>query len=320
MPAFWSIDHLNLSDGVNDSVWSDSPNEQATIQKPGSVLLPGSIGAQQIMVEGLEASLPWVPDLVGHAWKSADSLVIVGSAYAPFIRGISKRNCTLPLSDYLTAGSAGEFITRFLNAVVVSDPSYYGKIALLAAGRGTQAGIVLLDLCRASYTYRGSRVGKSGLDHSAEFTFKDTIKRIKDAPRASHSRRLFTAYVESKLQRSWTLERLQASRARRILALGSVAEHGLLKLFWDVGIRAIHRMRAPNELWRPNPSHSDCWMLRYACNDRTVAQWLAHEDWWVVSGRLDGEERIWHILPTFHPARNAADKDYSRTRALISMM
>jgi hypothetical protein len=320
MPAFWSIDHLDLSDGVNDNIWSDSPHEQAAIQKPESVLVPGSIGAQQIMVEGLETSLPWVPDLVGHAWKLPDSLVIAGSAYAPFIRGISRRRCTLPLSDYLTAGSAGEFLTRFMNTVVVSDPSYYAKIALLAASRDTQAGIVLFDLCRASYTCRGSRVGKAGLDRAAEFTFKDTIKRIKDAPSALRSRRLFTAYVESKLQRSWTLARLKASHARRILALGSIAEYGLLRLFWDVGIRAIHRMRAPNRIWKPNSDHSECWMLRYACNDRTLEQWLAHEDWWVINGQLDGEEREWHVLPTLHPARNANDKDYSRTRALISMM
>jgi len=321
MTAFWSIDHLELSDAVNDRIWSDSPREQATIQQPGSLQSLGSVGAQQIMVDGLATPLPWVPDLVGLNWKHPESLIIIGSAYAPFIRGISKRRCTLPLSEYLDAGSAGDFVIRFLGSVVIPDPSYYAKIALLAASQGTQAGIVLFDLCRASYSFRGSRIGKDGLDRAAEFTFWDTIKGQKDAVAAVRSRQLFTAYVESKRQRAWTLARLMESRARRILALGRIAEYGLLRLLWDYGIRTIHRMGTPGETWHPNPNHSDGWVVRYACKDQTLEQWLVRKDWWVVKGQLNGEEREWHLLPTLHPAaRKDRDKGYSRTRALITRM
>jgi uracil-DNA glycosylase len=321
MSAFWSIDHVELSDTVNDRIWSDSPHEQATIQQPGSLQSPGSIGAQQIMVDGLATSLPWLPDLVGLNWKRPESLIIIGSAYAPFIRGISKRRYTLPLSEYLDARCADDFLIRFLENVVIPDPSYYAKIELLAASQENQAGIVLLDLCRASYTFRGSRIGKNGLDRAAEFTFRDTIKGQKNAAAAVRSRQLFTAYVESKQQRAWTLARLMESRARRIVALGSIAEHGLLKLLWDCGVRTIHRMSTPGEAWHPNPDHSGRWVLQYACKGQTLEQWLVRKDWWVVKGRLNGEEREWHLLPTMHPAaRNAKDKDYSRTRALITRM
>ena len=273
------------------------------------------------MVDGQTTPLPWVPDIVGVNWKHPESLIIIGSAYAPFIRGISKRRCTLPLSEYLDSGSAGDFLIRFLGSVVIPDPSYYAKIALLAASQNTQAGVVLFDLCRASYAFRGSRIGLNGLDRAAEFTFRDTIKGQKDAAAAVRSRQLFTAYVESKQQRAWTLARLDESRARRILALGSIAEYGLLKLLWDSGIKTIHRMSTPGETWRPNPDYSDRWVFQYACKGQTLEQWLVREDWWVIKGRVNGEEREWRLLPIMHPAaRSAKDKDYGRTRALITRM
>lgn len=273
------------------------------------------------MVDGLEKPLPWVPDLVGLGWQQPESLIVIGSAYAPFIRGLSKRRCTMPLADYVDARSASRFLSKFLESVVIPDTSYYSKIALLAGDLGTQQRVIIFDLCRASYTIRGSRKAGNDLDGAAEFTFKNTIRNQRDEARANQSRRLFTAYVESKKQREWTLERLALSRARRIVTLGTIAEYGFLKLLWHSGIKTIHRMRNPNAVWSPDASHGDQWMLRYAAKGQTLEKWLTDKDWWIVKGRLKSDEREWHVLPVLHPAaRNSTDIDYLRTRALIMSM
>jgi hypothetical protein len=120
--GFWSPQYLDSIDPENEEIWIDSPAEQARIQRPGSLTKEGDVGAQQIMVNGREVPLSWVPDLLGLEWKRSESVMIVGSAYAPFIGGISRRGCTLPLAKY----------------VVLPDQAYYAKIGLLAEDLGDQ--------------------------------------------------------------------------------------------------------------------------------------------------------------------------------------
>jgi hypothetical protein len=44
-------------------------------------------------------TLPWVPDVLGSQWNHEKSVHIVGSAYAGFLQGISKRS--FPFDAYL---------------------------------------------------------------------------------------------------------------------------------------------------------------------------------------------------------------------------
>jgi len=319
---------MDFADPVNERIWLESPAEQALIQGPGVLTNSGDIGAQQIMATGNAVSLPWVPDILGLRWQLAESIIIVGSSYAPFIRGISKRKCTLPLMEYCNGESAKDFLVSFLNHVVLPDLDYYDKVRLLASDLADQRNVALLDLCRASYTVRGTRCSRNTMDEPGEYTFKNKLSPKRDIAgihssiRAAASRRLFTAYVEASKQRAWTLQRFSNSEARRIIALGSVTEYGLLKLFWDSGIRTIYQRSKPGDHWSPSKTHGDKWVLNYARARQTVESWLDEDnpDWWVVEGQLNDVPRRWHLLPVLHPARNGVDIDYSRTKKLLRIM
>ena len=164
------------------------------------------------------------------------------------------------------------------------------------------------------------------MDEAAEHTFKDSVPPERDKAkrhspaRAEASRRLFTSYVEAPKQRAWTLARLVESEARRIIALGFLAEHGLLRLLWDSGIHTIYQRSRPDDPWFPSKTHGDKWVLNYARARQTLTRWLDGADWWVAEGRLDGVPRRWHVLPVLHPARNGADSGYLRTRRLLRDM
>jgi hypothetical protein len=323
---FWSPEYLDCNDPDNEKIWIQSPALQASIQSTGLLNAEGDIGPQQIMIDGFDAPVPWVPDVLGLEWKHPESLIIVGSAYAPFIAGISKRDCTLPLREYVNARSAADFLVTFLRHVITPDRAYYSKIRLLAADVSNQKRIALFDLCRASYAVRGARCSRETMDEAAEYTFRDRIAVNRGKParhtpaRAEASRRLFTSYVEAPQQRQWTLDRLIKSEARRIIALGSIAEYGLLKLFFDANIRTIYQRSRPNQPWFPSRTHGDKWTLKYARARRTLQGWLDASDWWVVEGVVDGVRRRWCVLPVLHPVQNHADSAYVRTRALLRGM
>jgi hypothetical protein len=175
---FWSPQYLDSTDLVNETIWVESPAEQALIQRAGLLTKDGDIGAQQIMVDGRVLPLPWVPDILGLEWKHSESVIIVGSAYAPFVAGISKRVYVLPLSEYVHAQSARDFLVSFLCSVVLPDRDYYDKIRLLAEDLADQKRIALFDLCRASYTVRGARCSRETMDEAAEYTFKGKLPRV----------------------------------------------------------------------------------------------------------------------------------------------
>src|SRR4051812_5757715 len=104
---FWAADALAQEDAINDAIWTRSPAVQREVQPPVQVRLKG-VGAQQAML--LENRvLPWVPDLLGARWREPSAILIVGSAYSPFISGSAGRRRCMPLNDYLEAQTWQEF-------------------------------------------------------------------------------------------------------------------------------------------------------------------------------------------------------------------
>jgi hypothetical protein len=318
---FWTDHNFDFDDLVNKDIHDNSPFEQLAIQPMSALASPGSIGAQQAMLDDLNAPLPWVQDIVGTRSKEPGSIVVIGSAYAPFIQGISNRKTTLPLASYVSLNSS-DFQRNFLQFVVRPDADYYAKVSLLCRGTVESSQMTVFDLCRASYAIRGMRVGRS-LDRGAEFTFKSgKCKTLEDKrvanENARRSREMFIRYVDSEKQREWTRRRFTDSQATNIMALGYRAEHGLLRFFFDLGIRDIAPHRAPNEKWAPDRGQEDRWLVNYARN--SLETWLIRTDWWDIKGALGGQERTWRLLPVLHPSRNVGDSTYERTRTVFSKM
>jgi hypothetical protein len=103
----WSWD-VAIQDELNAEIWAKSPKVQGDIQTPLELGHEGAVGAQQAMIEdgllpGVTSAkiLPWVPDLVGAGWAQPDALLVVGSAYAGFIKELSRRPHSLPLAKYV---------------------------------------------------------------------------------------------------------------------------------------------------------------------------------------------------------------------------
>ncbi len=286
-----------MTDKINDAIWFESPARQRSIQPPECLAAPGAVGAQQAMVSA-DDILPWVPDLLCENWIAPETILIVGSAYAGFIREFSLRTATMPLGVYRTAGIWQEFQERFIEYVVRPDQNYYGPLTRL--GGGTLRNLVLLDLCRASFVQRGAASGPRR-DES-----KDSILN-KNA--ATYSR-----YVD--IQADWTWQRIVESRARRIVALGSIAEHGLLRLFTKRGATIAEADRTVSIKSRAD----NVWPLHYAVRGRTFGYWLDHQTWWTVTHTVNGQKREWKVLPTLHPARMHDDPGYMRTAKLLHLM
>lgn len=101
-------------------------------------------------------ALPWVPDLVGRLWREEGGVVVIGSAYAPFIDEPASRHASMPLRDDENAKTAAEFGPRFLARVIRPDASYYGKLRTLLEGLIEPERLVLTDLCRASFVEASS--------------------------------------------------------------------------------------------------------------------------------------------------------------------
>jgi hypothetical protein len=109
------------------------------------------------------------------------------------------------------------FQTKFMRQVVAPDGAYSGKIANLLGTVGVPPEkVVLSDLCPMSLVKRQGGPGQRTDDN-----------RQPTGERAE----AFHRYLEHEEVSGWTVRRLLASRASRIIALGWLAEHGLLRLF-----------------------------------------------------------------------------------------
>ena len=81
---------------------------------------------------------------------------------------------------------------------------------------------------------------------------------------------IFEIYAENDHSRQWTWNRLTAGRAGRVVALGTIAEHGLLRLFAHVGCLIRHTASGRECRLRPHPAGG--WLRGYA--DATLGRWL----------------------------------------------
>jgi hypothetical protein len=216
--------------------------------------------------------------------------MIVGSGYAGFIRERSGRRKSLLFEEYRSSRTAGEFQKRFLRSVVEGDPAYYQKIQRLAADRQWHPRqIAVFDLCRVSFVRRGEISNQ--LDESG-----DTIVRAAPA--------IFARYVEHPKAREWTWQRIVSSEAAKIIALGTIAEHGLLRVFDfkqmtivdDTGIK-----------FTPARSTDGLWVKRYADGQRNLRYWEERREQgrkagWTITGIVNGKQRSWTLCTRYHPA------------------
>jgi len=162
-------------DKINDSIWSESPGRQAALAAQFPVGHVGAIGGQQAMfAEGGQPGgpldpLPWVPDLVGKKSGDEYAIMIIGSAYAPFVSGFTGRLHSMPLGYYQdpvpqnwnkfsfrpTTGFLATVVGHAApNELLVDDFSYYGKITAMLNQGFDLSRIILTDWCRASFVKR----------------------------------------------------------------------------------------------------------------------------------------------------------------------
>lgn len=297
---YWDVFKPKQHDELNEMIWRNSPSVQMGIQTPDQLDKPGSVGAQQAMLDREAASkiLPWVPDLVGESVGDDASVLVIGPHYSGFIREYSRRMETLPLEEYLGARNASAFVKAFVAKVVRLDGAYYQGIAQLVESRVEPKHLAVMDLCRASFVRRG-KDEPSRRDESSE----DVVRE---------GRLFYARYVEDERPRDWTLRRIRESNAQVIIAIGNIAEHGLLRIIDSQGARVTdarsgHRLRLLH-----TGKH---WTAVPADKHRTLRYWLSKSSWWET--HIDG--RPLFILPVHQPFRaEKEDPRYQRTGEILS--
>jgi hypothetical protein len=304
---FWNPVHFNFTDALNEDIWNLSPEVQHEVHPIDSLMQPGVIGAQQAMLDGdilaKRGPLPWVPDLVGQDWQNESGIVIVGSAYAGFIREYSTRVDTMPLNQYLAATSVKDFQELFLRYVVREDHRYYVPIQNLCSDLCCASRLSLLDLCRASLVKRGLRDGKH-FDSSSSRIFKEDPA-------------VFAKYVEAEQSAEWLWRRFVEGQAKCVLALGFTSEHGLLRLFAQRGMTVTQGKFS----FCVKPCAKGAWANKYANSGRTLGFWLRNKTWWNVRGQVNGVKRVWYVLPIYHPAQHGNyDPQYRQTKLVLKLM
>lgn len=284
----WSLDALDLEDPLNEEIWQHSPEEQERIQPYRDGWAIGEIGAQQAM--RYPYRLPWVPDIVGRDWKSRDAVVIFGSAYGPLV-GREGRPSFIAPHKYVRASNAAEF-TKLYSEKVLQD-RYYRRIAELGSTVVPVYRMIILDLGRVSFV-------RCSLDRDEG---GDSV--IGSTPE------LFTRHVQSPAANEWLWRRVLGTEAETVIALGKVAEHGILRLFSrnlrDVSIRdssdASIRFVAKLEDHR--------WPLRNAHHSRTLKDRAAAASppYWAVEGMTsEGILRAWRVAVVPHPTEARGDR------------
>jgi uracil-DNA glycosylase len=307
--GYWDHANFKLVDKINAEMWTRSPQLQREIQPPADLAQPGSVGPQQAMQEpdaalaiDADTVLPWVPDIVGKEADGDRAVLVFGAAYAGFIHEYSSRDACLPLADYVEAAKRGDsggwaaFQRLFLDSVVTPDDTYYGKLASLLTSAGVSANrIVLSDLCPSSFVKRTSI----------------NNRRQDDSSQPGKGRAgVFCKYVEHQTVAGWTWRRITESRAERIIALGHIAEHGLLRLFSRHGATISCNGRQWNQDRQSEDLPTGEWVDRYADEQKTLGHWLTPGRWWTIS--MQG--RNLRLLPVYHPSRvEQYDPDYSQT-------
>jgi hypothetical protein len=320
---YWNAQNLDLNDCLNQQIWAFQASCLYGQQ-------PQSVGAQQGMLEHMHGQvicnnpssypaaricshpvsqanvppcccLPWVPDMVGKNWKEDEAILVFGSAYAGFIQNYSQAG--IKVLDYAGASSVADFQSRLflpnvVNGMWGNNNGHYSKIASLLQGSGykTPEKVLVGDLCRASFVKR--QTGQSGTrsDKADDAVINDNCA-------------LFTDYLI--INNPWTSDRIKSSSARRIIALGSIAEHGLIRLFIQMGAQTIATNRGAifniqkYQQWMLS-SKAQNWSKKYA-TDGAWAPKVLNLGYWVNQNRpgfwiITLGNREWHLLPVYHPS------------------
>lgn len=198
MAGTWADEHFDFDDVLNAAIWAESRARGARL-----TATTGRASAGGWQDRWAAPPLPWVPDLVGRRWRERGGVVVIGSAYAPFVGGSASRHAAMPLSSYTTARSAAEFGPRFLASVVRPDSSFYGGIGQLLEGLVEPERVVLTDLCRASFVEQRP---------DGFFGGDDVVRR--------HAT-VYDQWVDAGAD--WTLRRVGESGAKVIVVLGDLA-------------------------------------------------------------------------------------------------
>jgi hypothetical protein len=293
-PENWKLNRVGVvgdTDRINDEIWNQSPQRQSELAAQFPVGATGCIGGQQAMFRTRGRGsrfepLPWVPDLVGRKSQQKNAVMIIGSAYAPFVTGFTSgrgRNGQMTLAEYQDYYNWYDFQSLFLTRVVENDSSYYENIRKLLEG-GTRWApeerfdwkrVILTDWCRASLVQRGP-----GMPHADKGG--DKVCRSRVSP--------FFSYAAANFR--WHKERFISFQGK-IIVLGDLAHDCLaffcLSLGWQI-------------TYTPNPPHvgaSVGWPRRPA-------------EFWDEDGNLKIVGKIWvtkkrsaEFLVVSHPgARN----------------
>ena len=310
--GFWNQANFRVADAVNSERWTRSPQLQLEIQPPSTLVAPGSVGPQQAMLEpesalGIDQNtvLPWVPDLVGSEANGDQAILIFGAAYAGFIREYSCRGACLSLADYVKAAKESNglgwvaFQRQFLKNVVTPDSAYYGRLASLLTSVGVPARrIVLADLCSNSIVKR---------------TMTNNRRRDDSRQPCRDRAPAFCNYVAHPVVAGWTWRRIIGSGARRIIALGHIAEHGLLKLFKANGASITCDGQPWSQL--DQPTNTAAWVDQYADPSKKLGYWLTPGRWWTILL----PETAFRLLPVYHPSTaDRYDPGYAHTEHSIA--
>ena len=285
---FWSVDKFDLADSLNDEIWRLSPARGSELKRRLRLNLCG--GLQEISPGRNSEPLPWVPDLVGRRSHGARGILVVGSAYAPFIRPWARRSAYIDPLDYRSAKDAGEFLRKFISAVVVGDPAYYDPLAQLLSGIAPADYVLLTDLCRASFVRLDGTRALAG----------DAV--VKSAPE------VYAAYVRA--GEDWTWQRIQQCAGRLIVTLGAVAEHALLEIFRRRGY-VLSIPAAPHVSYAAVEPGATGSITRPMTSGRERLR----SGWWWRAGRGASH---YHLAAVIHPSyRNVHDPGFENSRALI---
>src|SRR5207244_3682044 len=112
---------------------------------------------------------------------------------------------------------------------------------------------------------------------------------------------VFSTYVESSKPNEWLWKRIQGSKATRILALGSIAEHALLRCFArnldhdHLSIRSVPDHQEPKRISRRSDWKGKTeWALQYADDRYHLSYWQkVASGWWEIQERIGENTRLW---------------------------
>lgn len=278
----WRLDNFDFDDSLNQEIWEKSPDVQESIQSYSTVWRANDIGTQQAMRSPYR--LPWVPDVLGRDWRSPEAVLMIGSAYGPFISG-NKTEGEMKPSEY-DCESCSEFGKRFVRQVMI-ERAYYTRLGRYVEGiLGDCRRVAIFDLCRASFV----RITPEGKEKGNDFV-------VRDAPN------LFNKYVEGSVPNDWLWRRISSSEATTIIALGTVAEHGLLRLLYrnmsDILVTDSVRPAIRFTYDRNNVK----WSQQYANTERKLKDRKQLKCHWKITGRLySSQQRWWNVVVAPHPA------------------